>query len=473
MPYTFSLLSVTNRLRQKKPRSKSRSIPFFSKAFGKRQGIVSRSGTYHRERDEQHGFHGQTIQGQTARVLVDQLLELPRHGPSVAYLHLPYCETRCLHCGFYSGRHTYERSEQYLTALLTEIEAESDRGAVRRKPLQAVYLGGGTPTALSAQQLSRLLTAVQRCLPLANDCEITVEGRVHGFTEEKMAACLEGGVNRFSLGVQTFHTRIRHSLGRIDSRPVLVNRLHRLQTLCKARLRKAALVIDLLYGLPGQTLDLWRQDLEQFLELDMDGVDLDRLKIFPNSALATAIAAGRIASPPSVAEQAKYFATSVRRMQTAGLRRLTINHWGRTSLERNRYNSMVQSRCDALAYGCAASGNLAGHAFQNACDPEQYLALQAEGGKKPVARITLPPPHLRAMRSIIMQLEQCRLDWSRFERDSGCRPAAALCAPLIHQWQDSGLILPTESGLELTLAGQFRQTDLCRQLFDWLDAHLH
>ena len=188
--------------------------------------------------------------------------------------------------------------------------------------------------------------------------------------------------------------------------------------------------------------------------------------------LAAAIASERIERPPDLTEQTRYFAAGVRRMQTAGARRLSISHWGRTPLERNRYNPMVKGRCDALAYGCAAGGNLSGHAFHNARDPEQYLALQAEGGKKPVAMISLPPQHLPAIRSILGQMEHCRLDWMRFERDSGYRRAADLFAPLIRHWQDSNLILADAFGLELTLSGQFWQPDLCRLLIDWLEMNI-
>lgn len=472
MPHNGFSPSVTEQVGQKTTRTINRPTPLLPKAFRIRQDLASRSGIDHRKQKRYPGINGKSVQGPSARVLVDQLLELPRQGPSVAYLRFPYSEKRCHYCNFYGSRHSPAETERYLAALLAEIETESRRNAVRKKLLQAVYLSTGTPTILSARQFSRLLATIRHCLPLADDCEITVAGRVHGFTEEKMAVCLEAGVNRFSLGVQTFDTRIRRSLGRIDNRATLVNRLRCLNALCKTSRRQAALIIDLIYGLPGQTLNHWRQDLEQFLELELDGVHLSRLRVFPKSSLSATMASGQIVSPPTLAEQARYFAAGVRRMQTAGLQRLSLSHWGRTPLERNRYTPMVKGHCQTLAYGCAADGNLAGHAFHNARDPEQYLTLQAEEDKKPVTIITLPPPHLQAMRSIITQMEHCRLDWRRFEQDSSYQQAATLFAPLLGHWQESGLILATDSGLELTLAGQFWQPELCGLLFDWFHMHI-
>jgi coproporphyrinogen III oxidase-like Fe-S oxidoreductase len=85
---------------------------------------------------------------------------------------------------------------------------------------------------------------------------------------------------------------------------------------------------------------------------------------------------------------------------------------------------------------------------------------------------TLPPPHLEAARSLLRQMEHGRIDWPRFERDSGCRQAAALFGPLIRHWQEAGVALADDSGLELTLAGQFWQPDLCQLLLHWLDMHL-
>ncbi|OPL14052.1 MAG: hypothetical protein AVO34_06005 [Firmicutes bacterium ML8_F2] len=295
-------------------------------------------------------------------------MDHPRQGPGVAYIHLPYCETHCLYCGFFGGQYEPDRAERYLDALLNEIVCESGRAAVGNGPLQAIYLGGGPPTALTAEQLARLMGTVRRYLPLAEDCEITVEGRIHGFTDDKLQACMEAGANRFSLGIQTFNTRIRRALGHIESHAELVTSVTRLAELSKAGPRHAAIVFDPIYGLPGQTRENWRQDLEQFLALPLDGTDLYQLNLFPQGKLAAAINSGRTEPPPSLTEQSQYFSIGVRRLQTAGLQRLSICHWGRNPLERNR--------CNLLTKG---GGRLAGLRQRCRRQPERPSLCQRQG----------------------------------------------------------------------------------------------
>src|SRR5690606_11158364 len=98
-----------------------------------------------------------------------------------------------------------------------EIEHEAAAPVIAGQPVEAVYLGGGTPSALTAEELSRLLRTVRRCLPLAPDCEITVEGRIIHFDPDKVDACLDAGANRFSIGVQSFDTAVRRRQGRRSS----------------------------------------------------------------------------------------------------------------------------------------------------------------------------------------------------------------------------------------------------------------
>lgn len=156
---------------------------------------------------------------------LEELLARPRTGDSVAYVHVPFCETHCLYCGFYNQGYSREESARYADTLIRELRLWEKRRAQNEGPVHAVYFGGGTPTALEAEDLERLLKAVRAHLPLANDCEITVEGRLHNFGPEKMEACFAGGANRFSLGVQSFSTKIRRTMGRLASQEEVLRRL--------------------------------------------------------------------------------------------------------------------------------------------------------------------------------------------------------------------------------------------------------
>lgn len=124
------------------------------------------------------GFGGQVLAKEAYGPLMAELLSQPRQGPSAVYIHVPFCESRCLYCGFYNRPFRQSDSRTYTDTLLREIELWRGRPAVGSGPIHAVYLGGGTPTALAPKDIQRLLKAIHAGFPLANDCEVTVEGRM-------------------------------------------------------------------------------------------------------------------------------------------------------------------------------------------------------------------------------------------------------------------------------------------------------
>lgn len=141
--------------------------------------------------------------------------------------------------------------------------------------------------------IRRLLRAIRKTLPLANDYELTLEGRVHDLVEEKMDVWMEEGVNRISLGVQSFDTKVRQQVGRIDTGEEVMKRLQKLSAY-----NQCAVIIDLMYGLPDQTLDVWQEDLHHLVESGVDGADLYQLDVFENSDLHKRIEEGRLRRRP-------------------------------------------------------------------------------------------------------------------------------------------------------------------------------
>jgi oxygen-independent coproporphyrinogen-3 oxidase len=421
-------------------------------------------------------MNGVPLTGEPARQCLNALRERKRSGKSVCYVHVPFCETRCLYCGFYGGRYTPETGDAYLDALLLQLARDKDSPCVRSGPVHALYLGGGTPTALSAEQLERLLAGLREVLPLANDCEITVESRIHGFTPEKMLVCIDAGVNRFSLGVQSFNTALRRRIGRLDDRRTVIACLERL-----AAFDHAAVVVDLIYGLPGQTPEDWEEDLRIFLSLPADGVDLYPLTVFPGGALQEALARGTVPPVADLAAQSEYFSRGVGLMSRAGLRRLSITHWGKNSRERNLYNPLSKSRADCLAYGSGAGGVLHGHFFLLDSSPGQYMERVARG-EPPLALLATPPPDFPFMRAVLGQMEEGFLD---LEALAGVGGSSRRLAPLLEAWEEGKLMERIERAdqadqadrsdrtdrtgdrYRLTLAGQFWQVNLAQMLLSW------
>lgn len=149
---------------------------------------------------------------------VDEALALifqtPRAEPSVAYVHVPYCQNHCLFCGFFQNVWRADASAAFVDDVVAELSRLSATPLVSSAPIDAIYIGGGTPSALAADDLARLIKALRHHLPVASDCEITVEGRVYDFGIEKAVSALDAGANRISLGIQSFDSELRRSLGR-------------------------------------------------------------------------------------------------------------------------------------------------------------------------------------------------------------------------------------------------------------------
>jgi oxygen-independent coproporphyrinogen-3 oxidase len=384
-----------------------------------------------------------------------------RSGKTAAYFHIPVCETRCLFCGFYSNPLTAEFSRTYVDALINDMDRDCDAPFAASGPVHAVYLGGGTPTALDGGDLFRLLSGIRDHLPLANDCEITVEGRIHRFDEDKMKACVDAGANRFSIGVQTFDSDIRRRLGRIADRSSILASLENLM-----RLDQAAVVIDLIYGLPGQTLDIWREDLNILLALDLDGADLYQLNVFENGALDKAAKKGKLEAPPAIADQSTYFKMGVDAMTRGRYRRLSISHWGQGTRERNLYNLLFKGRSSALAYGAGAGGNIHGHFFFLEKELKRYLATV--GQRKPVMAMVYPLENDPLVGALSGGLETGAVNLKKVGAQLDM-DLEAIYQPVLDQWEKVGLIEHSDGWVNLTLAGQFWQVNLTQALIDYFD----
>jgi oxygen-independent coproporphyrinogen-3 oxidase len=379
--------------------------------------------------------------------------------------------SRCSYCGFFGGNYSEEQGLGYVEALKKHMADVALLPAARGKPIEAVYFGGGTPTELPANSLRELLSTVRSLFPLADDCEITMEGRVSSLTPEKMEACLAGGANRFSIGVQSFHTDLRRMLGRLDDQETVCRTLEKL-----ASYNQASIVIDLLYGLPGQTLEDWAGDLAIFDHLPLDGVDLYQLMVFPGSNLFRTVKNGtsRVAH---IHEQGAFFRNGVETMESNGCRRLSLCHWGRSERERNIYNCLSKQRENCLAFGCGAGGMVNGYFYYSNRASQQYIrsVMEAGGPFASTSLLVSPPRNARAMQRIIGQMEMGHLDLTGLSSllEDG---ELETVEPLLANWKEAGLLDESTKifgdgahrRIDLTIAGQFWQVNMSQGLISTL-----
>lgn len=412
------------------------------------------------------GPGGMPLLGEDARKRLLELSDRPRTGKSLAYIHVPFCETRCLYCMFYQNPFKEEAVHEYAKKLVREIEMWSDKASQNAYPVHAVYFGGGTPTAFSPDDLRLVLGALKKYLPLANDCEITLEGRIHNFGDAKMEAALEGGVNRFSLGVQTFNSQVRQSVQRVDDRETILKRLDKL-----CSYDNAAVVLDLIYGFPGQTMEVWNDDLKTAASLPLDGIDCYQLNVFEKSPLARYIANGKLPAAADQAQKADMFARSVEYLTGENWRRLSNNHWANNTRERNIYNALGKSACDCLAFGCGAGGRLFGNAFMMERKLADYYAI-LEKGEKPAAFLMAPKPNWHLLRTISADMESGSISLAKISRAFGNVDLEGMAAPILKQWAEAGLLVKKGEWYYQTVAGQYWHVTLAQLLMNWLEPML-
>lgn len=386
------------------------------------------------------------------------MLDTPRTRPGTAYVHIPFCENHCLFCAFYQNAWREEAGTPYVDTVLAQLDGLSGRAVLEGPPLRALYLGGGTPTVLSPADITRLITALRNCLPLAPDCEITLEGRIWNFTDAKIDAAFAAGVNRISLGVQTFDEPVRRAMGRKASRADVISRLERL-----VAADAGAIVIDLIYGLPKQSMQTWADDLAMVVDIGLDGVDLYGLNLIPGTPLLSAVEKGKLA-PITRQQLGQFYAYGFDALDRAGWEAISTTHWRSPSMrERSVYNYEVKTGADFLAIGAGAGGSLSGYSFRNTPALEDY-AMRVAAGAPLAMGIGAPDPNAPLTSAIRAGMERGRLDPDRVTQVAGGQGAWSRIAPILAQWAEAGLIRRYHRFHDLTLAGRFWQVQMTGRL---------
>lgn len=371
----------------------------------------------------------------------------------LAYIHIPFCQTKCLYCGFFQNQTEQAAEDKYVDFLIKELEMAADTPRMRDTLIHAVFIGGGTPTSLSPANAKRLLDAIHRCLPLVSDCELTLEGRIHDLVPEKMDVWMAGGVNRMSLGVQSFHTKIRRQLGRIDDGETVRRNLAALKAY-----QQCAVIVDLIYGLPDQTMDIWMEDLSMLEEADVDGMDLYQLNVFEDSELDRRIKAGRMSPAAPTPVQADMYAAAREFVEKRAFKKLSVRHWSRSPRERSLYNIMVKEGAPLYPFGSGAGGSFDGYSTMLHRALMPYEAMVARG-EKPIMGMMRQDPSQPLVDTVMHQLEQCY-----FEPQSAAKvhPELSELTWLFDLWAERGLVTWNGVQYRLTAAGEFWQVNMAQ-----------
>jgi len=293
------------------------------------------------------------------------------HSSLSIYIHVPFCAKKCAYCDFASFPGREADWGRYFDEIMAEIRLWSemtDFGLLSEKyRIKTLFIGGGTPTLVDAGYIEKTIDACRRIAPFEPGAEITVEGNPGTLTPQKLAACRRAGVNRLSLGAQSFDDGLLRSLGRIHTAGQIGEAVK--------MAREAGfdnINLDLMYALPGQGMHQWTDTLDAAVALGVEHLSAYSLIVEPGTPMAARVASGAATVPDDDAVNAMQ-RQAVARLDAAGYHRYEISNYARPGRE-CRHNLVYWNRGDYLGLGCAAHSLLGGHRFHNPDSLDDYLA---------------------------------------------------------------------------------------------------
>ncbi len=302
------------------------------------------------------------------------------------YVSFPFCRSKCTYCNFASGVYPATQQAAYMDRVTAELkgarEWAASMGAELPRRVDTVYLGGGTPSLLAAERLTELFAVLRGEFDVDADAEITVECAPGQLGETTLAAMAEAGVNRASLGVQSFVDREARESGRLQSRAAVEEDLRRLRAAGIGNLN-----VDLIAGLAGQTYASWEESLDALDASGCPHASVYMLEVDLDSRLGRELLEGgtryRAGLTPSEDATARMYERAIERLEAAGLRQYEISNFARPGYE-SRHNLRYWQRRAYLGVGLDASSMLRGRNARRGRDDEnRFAASPLEGRKEP------------------------------------------------------------------------------------------
>ena len=358
------------------------------------------------------------------------------------YIHFPWCERKCPYCDFNSHVSGQALPEaEMVTALINDYT--SDLEIYGARPIDSLFIGGGTPSLISAQSIARLLDGIDRLTPLSDTTEITMEANPGSSEQEKFAGYRAAGVNRLSIGIQSFNSEHLRRLGRIHSRDEADHAIKAAQAAGFERIN-----IDLMYGLPDQTLKQALQDVEQGLSYNTGHLSWYQLTIEPNTVFYKQ-------RPPlpdddaiaDIADEGEHFITQ------SGLKRYEVSAFATTGQE-CRHNVNYWRFGDYFGIGAGAHGKISynDHIIRTAKQrmPDSYLHASGRASRLAVESSLDQEQLISEFMLNALRLRE-GVEMALFQRSTGLGPES-----MYNTWrrlQAQGLMVEGDERLQTTELG--------------------
>ena len=376
------------------------------------------------------------------------------------YAHIPFCVHRCHFCKYKVrvGDDLGDEIAEFLTALKREITVSKQRGPVAERNLNVVYIGGGTPSLLNPDQLADLLAHITSTHTLDADCEFTVECNPSSLTPEKLAVLRAGGVNRLSVGIQSFDDAILTDIGRDH-------------TAAEARetMRMVAgagfdnVNLDLIYRLPSQSVEDVRQSIRDALACRPAHLSFYPLWVREGTILWGRLQAGELNIPDETVEEEMFQAAS-EMLTEAGYEHYNVFDFVAKDTPRCRYTELQWEDGDWIGTGPSAVSYVEGRHLINTYSIRDYVRQVTETGSATAAGTQLSPA-ARMRRTMMFGLRMSPFDLRRFQRQYGVS-AETVFGPELARLLDQGLINRDGHLLRLTREGVRRINNIGKLFYE-------
>ncbi|MCY9307940.1 radical SAM family heme chaperone HemW [Bacillus inaquosorum] len=289
-----------------------------------------------------------------------------------AYIHIPFCEHICHYCDFNKYFIQSQPVDEYLNAL--EQEMINTIAKTGQPDLKTIFIGGGTPTSLSEEQLKKLMDTIIRVLkPSSALSEFAVEANPDDLSAGKLKILKEAGVNRLSFGVQTFEDDLLEKIGRVHKQKDVFASFERAREIGFDNIS-----LDLMFGLPGQTLKHLDHSLNTTLSLDAEHYSVYSLIVEPKTVFYNLMRKGRLHLPPQE-QEAEMYEMVMGRMEAHGIHQYEISNFAKAGME-SKHNLTYWSNEEYFGFGAGAHGYISGTRTVNVGPVKHYIDLIAEKG---------------------------------------------------------------------------------------------
>ena len=358
------------------------------------------------------------------------------------YVHIPFCEKKCIYCDFYSIERT-EHISSFVDTLCNEITLRAKQSD-SYPPATSVFFGGGTPSLLTPVQMERIITVIRNHFAINHDAEWTMECNPGTISHESLCGYRSLGINRLSFGVQSFN----------ESELAFLHRIHSPKQAEEAiALARSAgfdnVNLDVMFALPDQTMDSWKHTLETIIALAPEHVSAYSLIFEEGTPLFTMRQRGTVheANEENDAEMYEY---AINRLAKAGYTQYEVSNFAQSGRE-CLHNCTYWSGDDYLAFGPSAHGLTGGTRYWNYRSLTRYTELLSSG-ELPVANSEKLSLHERMFERAFLELRARGIRIHEFQNDFGIDILQALGKEL-ELWESEGLVMQSDGRLKLTSAG--------------------